>query len=430
MDELQKSFSAYLLIKGGSEGADGKKYLHGPAALVEEDGLGADFDKDDLTKAAVANGLKTFERLGGQVDWDHLYAKTHRAAHIIGKCVGIQENPAGGAPIVTTELFMNKAMAKEAWEHHESGGVLGYSLQGVAITGIAKGGDPKNGKRITNLDIHMMTITPMPKGFEGPRLSGGQPASLGAMMKGLNAELAAGETDGWEPVEHVEPVDKALMAGDGIVQAGGTGGAALRKQDLAGAKTAKTPCKCGCHGKREKRKRDQKPGTVSAVPMNKALTEELTRHGAANAAGLAQAIVKALSQPPKATVANVVFRHIHGTDGKYNGTVSQRYDGTPEHAKAVSQTLETRAHDQFQYEPHKSSSIQSQTGATDSTGNHKYVIAPNHRHIAEAGTDHAKYIQGNLAAGSRLKQSGLIDQWGDPTPKAHSIGGRKGLGLS
>ena len=314
-DHLQKSFSAYLLIKGGSDAPNGNKYLHGPAALVEEDGLGSDFDKDDLTRAAIEKGLTTFERLGGQVDWDHLFAKTHRPAHIIGKCVGIQANPTGGAPIVTTELFMNKALAKEAWEHYESGGVLGYSLQGVAITGVSKGADPKAGKRITDLAIHMMTLTPMPKGFEGPRVTGGRPApldgaSLGAIVKGLNAELNAGDLDGWEPVEEVEyaeyaeyaekaeKAEKALTTGSGIVQAGDGGGAALRTQDLMGADKAKKPCACGCHGKgekcRKKRPLKETMTPVSAFPMNKALTDELARHGAMNAAGLAAAIVKAV----------------------------------------------------------------------------------------------------------------------------------------
>lgn len=297
MDELQKPFSAYLLVKGASDAPNGDKYLHGPAALVEEDGLGADFDGDDLTKAAVTRGLDDFQRLGGQVDWDHLFSKSHRAAHLIGKCVGITENPTGGAPIVTTQLFMKKAFAQEAWEHYECGGVLGYSLQGIA-----KARDPKQGKRITDLAIHMMTITPMPKGYEGPRLSGGQPASLGAIVKGLNAELEAGDTAGWEAVETIEDIDKALMAGSGIVQAGDGGGAVLRKQDLAGADKAKTPCTCG--GKCKcKKKGDKKPAMTpvpvykaltNKAPTNKALTAELTRHGATNAAGLAAAIAKAV----------------------------------------------------------------------------------------------------------------------------------------
>ena len=220
MEALEKSFTAYMLIKSATD-EGGQKYLHGPAALVEEDGLGSDFDKDDLAKAAVEGGLKTFERLGGQVDWDHLYAKTHDPKHIIGKCVDIKDNPSGGAPIVTTQLFMSKPLAKSAWEHHEAGGVLGYSLQGIA-----KARDPHNAKRITSLDIHMLTITPMPKGFEGPRLSAGD-ASLGAIVKGLNAELEAGLTEGWETVEEIEPIEKAAVFGENCPHCG----AALERGD-------------------------------------------------------------------------------------------------------------------------------------------------------------------------------------------------------
>ena len=313
MEQLEKAFDAYILIKGAEE-IDGKKFLHGPAALVEEDGLGSDFDKDDLAKAAVVSGLVTFERIGGQVDWDHLYAKTHDPKHIIGKLAGITDNPGGGAPIVTTELFMGKALAKSAWEHHEAGGILGYSLQGIA-----KARDPKNSKRITDLDIHMMTITPMPKGFEGPRLSAGN-VSLGAIMKGLSAELEAGNTEGWERIEEIEPVEKALMAGSGIVQQGETTGAALRTQDLAGASKARTPnpngVKCSCADKKRKRK-------IAAMPqmLNKALVAELTRMGAVNAVGIASAVAKAVGADDQA-LASKIRESYHTHSKRSNGSVA------------------------------------------------------------------------------------------------------------
>jgi hypothetical protein len=334
METLEKSFDAYMLVKSATE-RDGKKYLNGPAALVEEDGLGSDFDGDDLVQKAVEGGLETFMRLGGQVDWDHLYAKSHNPKHIIAKSVGVTPNPDGkGAPVVSVELFMQKELAKAAWEHHECGGILGFSLQGIA-----KARDPKNSKRITALDIHMMTITPMPKGYEGPRLTSGN-ASLGSIIKGMNAQLEAGDTEGWEPIEDIELISKsadlheelkddakvaekpaprykgscekcgnplkdslcevcgndnpinfkggsvkqspstskALEAGSGIVQAGETIGAALRTQDLL----------------KPRKKRKKVQGDPQAKPLNNALSLAVAAYGATNAAALTKAILSAL----------------------------------------------------------------------------------------------------------------------------------------
>lgn len=319
---------------------DGRWLLHGPAALVDEE----DFDGDILDKSAVSAGLVIFRRLGGQVDWEHQYRKTMDPSFLIGKCVDTRPNPGGGADLVTTELFQDaqKPLAKAAWDHKRVGGYLGYSLQGLC-----KARDPKAQKRVTGLDIHLMTLTPNPKGFEGPGVSMGMP-SLGAVVK----SLMAGELDNWQPVKAATfvslpsfvrvpetppvippvPADrlrvcrangelvreitdpdtvKALMAGSGVVQIGTSSGAALRTQSLLGGVpsassdgTARRKRKKKAREKaREKAAREVEKAAREIAqkrrePVNKALVAALTAHGSAHPETLARMVSRQLSGVP------------------------------------------------------------------------------------------------------------------------------------
>lgn len=275
----EHAFHGEMLIKSATE-QDGKWLFHAPAALVEEDGLGPDYDKEDLTKGAVVRGLGIWQRLGGQVDYDHLYAKTHNPSTIIGKFHSVHDNPNGGAPIVVTELHKGQKLAQDCWTSFHAGVPLGYSLEGKAISH-----DPANRKRITDLAIHMMTITPLAKGFEGPRLTSGMPT-----LTGLLKALAGGGLEGWteisdfsasllseESFAHLADTAKAMTTGSGVVLPGTTGGASLRRQSLLDGVAALRP------GHRKRKKKKHRP--ISG--LEKALTLELSARGAHNPAAIA-----------------------------------------------------------------------------------------------------------------------------------------------
>jgi hypothetical protein len=44
------------------------------------------------------------------------------------------------------------------------------------------------------------------------------------------------------------------------------------------------------------------------------------------------------------------------------------------------------------------SNVESRIGATNASGKPKWIISPNFRHIAEIGTDQARYILGDIEA--------------------------------
>ena len=251
--ELAKPISCtFDLIKSATE-VNGARLFHGPAALVDA----VDLDREMMVKSAVNDGLNTFMRLGGHVDWDHLYKTSHQPIHIIGKCIEKSANPKGGADIITTRLKRNNPFANQAWDHYhdpDAPGVLAYSLQGMA-----RARDPLNKAAVTALDVFMMTLTPIAKGFEGPRVTAGPAPTFGGLLKSFCDELAKGVYDEWQEVDlgfAAKPtfysfppgaaqdddgvVEKAMLTGDGVVLPGDQGARALRKQSLD-RKLASTP---------------------------------------------------------------------------------------------------------------------------------------------------------------------------------------------
>jgi hypothetical protein len=87
---------------------------------------------------------------------------------------------------------------------------------------------------------------------------------------------------------------------------------------------------------------------------------------------------------------NVVVRDVCDQSGTRLGTVVESHDGTEAGAIAAAK----RATDRMYAEYPEASNIQSRIGATDATGLPKWSISPNFQHLAEIGTDDARYIWG------------------------------------
>lgn len=223
--QIVKEFSFFSLIKAHEaqeETASQKKgdwYVHAPIALTEQE----DFDKHILSKAGVDAGLALHERMGGHIDYAHMYQKTKDLSYLVGRRVATPV--IDGATNMVARLFKGKKNAQDIWEQLTEGGVLGFSLQGFC-----KALDPKNSKRVTAMDIYMVTIDAMPKGFEATRLHIGKPDvphTMGEIMKSLSSELAAGDLRGWSTCPDLE---KALTTGTGAPTTDSTGAEAVRKE--------------------------------------------------------------------------------------------------------------------------------------------------------------------------------------------------------
>lgn len=155
MNELQdyKRFGFYVPLQKGVQEEDGDWVLQGPLSNPDEDLQG-----EHMSMAGLRKGLQTFEKLGQNVDWEHLYKATKDPAYLIGKGLEIFDAPhpktGKSVPWLKTRLYKNKKIARHAIEHLESGGTLGYSVEGGAIQ--------KSGSHIIESIIAMVTITPQP----------------------------------------------------------------------------------------------------------------------------------------------------------------------------------------------------------------------------------------------------------------------------
>lgn len=87
---------------------------------------------------------------------------------------------------------------------------------------------------------------------------------------------------------------------------------------------------------------------------------------------------------------NVVVRDIRDRNGDRIGTIIERHDGSEAGVIAAAKRATERMYAEYSL----ASNIQSRIGATDSTGKPKWSISPNFQHLAELGTDEAKYIWG------------------------------------
>jgi len=89
---------------------------------------------------------------------------------------------------------------------------------------------------------------------------------------------------------------------------------------------------------------------------------------------------------------NIVVRDVRDRAGNKIGTVVEHHDGTEAGVIAAAQ----RATDRMYAEYSEASNIQSRIGATDGTGNPMWSVSPNLQHIAQIGTDEARYIWGEI----------------------------------
>jgi len=102
-----------------------------------------------------------------------------------------------------------------------------------------------------------------------------------------------------------------------------------------------------------------------------------------------------LEHAQKTLPCNLVVRDVRDRDGNKIGTVVEPHDGT----EAGVITAARRASDQMYAEYPEASNIQSRIVATDGTGKPMWSVSPNFQHIAEIGTDEARYIWGEIPPG-------------------------------
>ncbi len=92
--------------------------------------------------------------------------------------------------------------------------------------------------------------------------------------------------------------------------------------------------------------------------------------------------------------SNVIVRDVRDNEGNKLGTITEPYDGTEQDARTAAERLSNRMFEQYP----DASNVESRIGITDASGNPKWIISPNFRHIAEIGTDQARYIWEDIEA--------------------------------
>jgi hypothetical protein len=107
----------------------------------------------------------------------------------------------------------------------------------------------------------------------------------------------------------------------------------------------------------------------------------------------AQTLVRSL------LLCNVVVRDVRDRNGNKIGTVIEHHDGT----EAGVITAARRATERMYAEYPEASNIQSRIGATDAAGRLIWSVSPNFQHIAQLGTDEARYIWGELIPPTRVE---------------------------
>jgi hypothetical protein len=91
---------------------------------------------------------------------------------------------------------------------------------------------------------------------------------------------------------------------------------------------------------------------------------------------------------------NVVVRDLRDSNGNRMGTVIEPHDGTEAGIISAAQRVTNLMYTEYP----EASNIESRLAATDATGRLKWSISPNFQHLAEIGTDEARYIWGDLTA--------------------------------
>lgn len=167
---MEYIFEAEVAIKAAQAGSpDDPSRPWIVEGQVASDAL--DYDKELLEQAGVWKGLDTFDTMGRQVDYEHMFRQTKDPRYIIG--VGRDRALRNGIPILSAELFNSpaKPLAKSVWEHvntRDSAGNYGYA--GFSVEGRVLSRDPKNRNVVKGLEIFRVTISMTPKGLGRTRI--------------------------------------------------------------------------------------------------------------------------------------------------------------------------------------------------------------------------------------------------------------------
>lgn len=196
---LQKPFFATIPIEKawsetGDDGAE-RLFVSGPMSTEMKD-----YDGQTIEKAGIFSGVRMYENLGGHVDCEHLFKKSVKAGKpdyslLVGKKHAITEKD--GLPWMVAELYASNPRARDIHQRVLDGCPLGFS-----IDGLAKAFHPTDHNRITQTEIHMVSIAAMPKNF-GCRLL------PGVVLKGLSDEVEAGDFSGWTEPDEPEEIEAA-----------------------------------------------------------------------------------------------------------------------------------------------------------------------------------------------------------------------------
>jgi hypothetical protein len=185
---------------------DGDWIVEGPLSNPDADLQGEKMDMGGLRK-----GLKVYEKLGKNVDWEHLYKATKDPKWLIGKGVAIYDapHPKTGhmVPWLRTKLLKSKEIARNAVEHLRSLQVdcgeemgLGYSVEGGVVR--------DQGTNLLNSIITMVTLTPQPVVAEN--------AGTIRLVKSLTA-LQSGRGD-WDTADFISVPQLVSPLSDSLLE--------------------------------------------------------------------------------------------------------------------------------------------------------------------------------------------------------------------
>lgn len=140
------------------QGEDGKKlYLSGPITSANP-------DYDGEIPQGIEDALKVYEKLGGWVDYEHLYKKSLQEGKpdpdlLIGRKHLISKGP-DGTPWMVTELDADNPIAQKVYRKVKKGWRFGYSIDGIALK------NQKDPNRPVVKEVHLITVAPMPRNFD------------------------------------------------------------------------------------------------------------------------------------------------------------------------------------------------------------------------------------------------------------------------
>lgn len=291
---------AFAPMAKAATGVSGEMIVYGPIGSEKKD-----IQEELATREGIIAGLGFFERLGGHVDFGHMYSQTVKMGRpnpdlIVGRGFVFYVN---GRPWLKTVLRPENPLAQAIWRMVKDGLHIGYSIEGGAL---------RIGNKLVSTIIRLITIAESPMGEDqwlqlkppsGVSLKPG--GSLVPVFKALGPDVlpqftvagsalpavldraameaaigvVSGESGylaGWQPAQF-DTVLKAFVTGAGIVDAGAAGGSALRPQFLLG------------HDEDDP---DEEGLDEKDIPLKKALSAALAARGCANAHAIAAQVVQ------------------------------------------------------------------------------------------------------------------------------------------